>query len=584
MPRRPRHEPTDDWQQLRLLVGSPAQETYELLRPIVVFGRPPADRAQETGVPERTLRRKAARFDSLGMRSLFEGPIQTARDRRVLPVEIRRAIVELKADYPPFGLRELAVICRARFRRPVSHHTVRKVLAMEPLPLDSPRRFPPYHAIPDPVQRRLAVVRLARDGWRTTAIAGYLETSRQTIYAALQRWDEEGWPGLVDRPRGPRHPARKVDLAAMTAVRRLQDNPLLGAFRVHAALEQLGIHLSPRTCGAILAEHRALGIGRPLDQIPREPHVMPFAATRWHQWWSVDVRYLEDHDLPIDQPVYVLAVLENVSRAILASRLSLRQDLTAYLIVLRDAIARYGVPEGLVSDSGGIFRANRARAIYDALGIRKEVIERGKPWQNYIETTFSIMRRMADADIARSATWAELQAAHDRFVHNYNHQSHQAHQVHPVGRRSPTTVLSWITGRPCDPVELNRLFRLRESRVIRPTGCVRFWHWRLYGERGLAGKHAAVWMDEETLTIEYASEALAQYRVVVEPDGRHLRRVDEPRLFPTRFPSPQRCLPVLDEIVWHPARQLAPYRPRRQRADRGRQAHLFPTNHLIATG
>lgn len=45
-------------------------------------------------------------------------------------------------------------------------------------------------------------------------------------------------------------------------MRRLQANPVLGAFRVHAALEQLGIHLSPPTCGAILAEHRALGIGR----------------------------------------------------------------------------------------------------------------------------------------------------------------------------------------------------------------------------------------------------------------------------------------------------------------------------------
>jgi len=238
MPRRPRHTPTEEWLQVRLLLTDPAQETYELLRPMLLFGQPSEERAQETGVPERTLRRKVARFAHDGMRSLFAEPIPIAGDRRVLPLEIRSAIVELKATYPPFGLREIAAICRARFRRPVSHHTVRQVLTTEPLPVDPPRRFPPYHAILDPVQRRLAVVRLARDGWRPTAIAGYLETSRQTVYDALQRWDEEGWPGLADRPLGPHAPARKVDLTAMAAVRRLQVNPLLGAFRIHAALEQ----------------------------------------------------------------------------------------------------------------------------------------------------------------------------------------------------------------------------------------------------------------------------------------------------------------------------------------------------------
>ncbi len=100
MPRasRPRQQPTDEWDQLRLLVTSPAQETYELLRPIVLFGQPPAARARETGVPERTLRRKAARFDTHGMRSLFELDPPPADDRRRLPAEIRQAILELKAE------------------------------------------------------------------------------------------------------------------------------------------------------------------------------------------------------------------------------------------------------------------------------------------------------------------------------------------------------------------------------------------------------------------------------------------------------------------------------------------------------
>jgi hypothetical protein len=50
-----RIEPTDDWQQLALLVRSPEQHTYELIRPVALFGHSPAERARLTGAPQRTL-------------------------------------------------------------------------------------------------------------------------------------------------------------------------------------------------------------------------------------------------------------------------------------------------------------------------------------------------------------------------------------------------------------------------------------------------------------------------------------------------------------------------------------------------
>jgi hypothetical protein len=56
---RPRREPTDDWAQLHLLITSPEQHAYEVLRPVVLFGQPISNCAQETGVPERTPRRCA---------------------------------------------------------------------------------------------------------------------------------------------------------------------------------------------------------------------------------------------------------------------------------------------------------------------------------------------------------------------------------------------------------------------------------------------------------------------------------------------------------------------------------------------
>lgn len=133
-PKRPKREPTNDWDQLRLWIMSPEQETYELLRPIVLFGRSPAGRAVETGTPERTLRRRVERFEKRGMANLFETITPPTTDRRTLPAEIRQAILALKAEYPPFSPNEIATICRYRFDRPVHRQTVQRLLATTPVP------------------------------------------------------------------------------------------------------------------------------------------------------------------------------------------------------------------------------------------------------------------------------------------------------------------------------------------------------------------------------------------------------------------------------------------------------------------
>jgi putative transposase len=398
--KRPRTEPTEDWSQLQLHLAWPEQVSYELIRPVVLFGASPAERAKQTGVPERTIYRKADRFDIQGMAGLFE-PIPAA-PRHALPAALRHAIVELKAEYPGFRPNELARICYVRFGRRPSPHTVKRVLAEDFIPVRAVRRYPPYAQIADPVERRLAIVRLHAEVWGISSITRYLQTTRRRVYQTLQRWVTEGVQGLDAKSHAPNHPARKTNLAAINAIRKLQINPELGEFRIHAALLQLGIELSPRTCGRILALNRKLyGMAGPRRQ-PREPRAMPFKAVRRHQYWTVDLRYL-DHQLD-DSNVYCISIVENYSRAILASGLSRTQDLTAFLIVLFAAVRQHGAPEALVSDSGSIFVAKQARRIYRALKIRKEQITLRQAWRSYIETTFNIQRRMADWHFAQATS------------------------------------------------------------------------------------------------------------------------------------------------------------------------------------
>jgi putative transposase len=246
-------------------------------------------------------------------------------------------------------------------------------------------------------ERRGAVVALHLDGWSVKAIASYLKVSRKTVYRVVGRWLKEGEDGLEDRPPGRPKGVWKVDLATMNDIRRMQENPELGAFRIHAALEQKkGIQISARTVGRIMAVHCNLyGLEKP-KRSPHQKKRMPFEAKRRHQIWTADVRYIKKHRLPLEGYLYVISILENYSRMILASAVCPKQDLNSFLAVLYSAIERYGSPETFVSDSGSIFLANRAQEIYEALDIEKVEIEKGKPWQSFIETTFNIQRKMAD--------------------------------------------------------------------------------------------------------------------------------------------------------------------------------------------
>jgi putative transposase len=72
-----------------------------------------------------------------------------------------------------------------------------------------------------------------------------------------------------------------------------------------------------------------------------------------------DIRHIEHHQLPnIKGPVYVMSILENFSRMLLASAISERQDTAAYLRVLVKALRNYGAPEAIVTDSGGVLHVS----------------------------------------------------------------------------------------------------------------------------------------------------------------------------------------------------------------------------------
>jgi transposase len=574
--RRRRVEPTDDWEQLEMLCAWEEQREYERIRPLVLFGESVPERAAQTVTSERTLYRRIAGFEEGGMESLF-GSEPTKR--RVLPPSIRRLIVDLKAEHPALNLNEIAGICYVRTGRRPHLATVRSVLDEEPLPIKAFKRFPPYHEIPEGRERRKAVVALHYEGWANKSIARYLKVDRSTVRRVLTRWMEEDPAGLEDRKRGRPRGVRKVDLRAMVEVRRLQENSELGAYRMRAALEQAGIFLGTRTVGRMLKANRdAEGLPKP-KKSPHSKREMPFEASFRHEYWTSDVRYL-GHSIPGAGQAYVVSILENYSRAILASAVTLSQGTNAYLSVLHAAIERHGSPKTIVTDGAGIFRSNRAKAVYRSLGIAKEEIQRGRPWQSFIETNFNLQRRLADHFFAKAETWEELVAEHDLWLERHNTQRHQAHEGREDGRRSPSDVLGPLTLVRHHPGDLTRaFFSTRFVRRLDVLGYARIRHWRVYAEEGLARCEVALWLGDDGLVVEHGGLTLSRYDVSFSGGGRRLEAVTNPRLFATGHRSPQLKLFALGEALgeggWLKALRLEAYTTRSPKAPEVLQGVLF---------
>jgi putative transposase len=216
MRHRQRRSSTEDWQQLELLLDTPGQRSYEVIRPVILFGEPVPERATTTQTQTRTIYRYVARFEADGLRGL-EPPPRLERHQRV-PGAIRQAIIDLKREYPPLHFREIVTICWARFGYRVGHNTVRRILAEQPLLPRTSRRFPPYHAIPDPFTRRRTVLQLHCEGWSQASIAAYLEVHRHTVADILRRWVTEDLAGLHNKSRRPHRLTTKQTLATIHTV------------------------------------------------------------------------------------------------------------------------------------------------------------------------------------------------------------------------------------------------------------------------------------------------------------------------------------------------------------------------------
>jgi Winged helix-turn helix len=337
------------------------------------------------------------RLRQQGMAGLLPADVEVIHRRRASPIPdaVRQEIDRLKALYDGFHYRELARILFITFGHPIDHKTVKTIWQASAVSTQGQLALMDYHdhAQPDHYHARLQVIRLYYQGWAKVSIMRVLQVSRPTVNAWSRRFEAEHFAGLVDKPRGPKHP-HKVWLPLIVQVYHLQKaHPDAGEFRIWSLLAQPDI--SVRTVGRIMALNRL--VYEDILHVPKcgikpraGPH--PYKATFRHQYWFIDGRRM---DFALDGVHWwSLVILEGYSRTILAGMIAPTEATWVALMVLYTACLRYGAPMHLVSDSDGAYTSADFAAVCTRLQIQHETIvsTKGESYMNWMVT---VERRIA---------------------------------------------------------------------------------------------------------------------------------------------------------------------------------------------
>jgi transposase InsO family protein len=579
--------PTEDFAQLQLRFVDQIQWRYEVVRPVVLFAdRTAQQRAQETQTHTATVRKLTRGFRQRGMLGLLPDHVEVVvrgRAKRI-PETIRQELDRLKALYDGFHYRELARILFVKLGYPIDDKTVKVLWQESPVACQGHLGLWDYHAQPDRYQARLQVIRLYYQGWDKLSISRVLHVSRPTVDAWIQRFEADHVAGLLDKSSAPHAPARKVWLPLMVQVYHLQKaHPDAGRFRIWSLLRRPD--LSERTIGRVMALNRLV-----YDDIPhvpktgvkRTPGPHPYKASSHHQYWFIDGRQL---DLRVaGEKWWSLVVLEGYSRTILAGAIAPTEATWSALMVLYTACVRYGVPDTLISDSGGAYTSNDFEAVCTRLQIRHEAIEstKGESDKNLVETHFNIQRRLYDYQFSLAQTPAELERQHQAFIHTYNTTAHQGllrdQRLPPI----PVEVVGAATGRMYPQEELARGFsHALFPRTTNRFGCITLHSYHFYVEEGLPHTQVLLWVYGEQLRAVFDNALLAEYHCRYDWRDRKVKEIRQGVFYPTRFQSPQGALfpltPHASLVVYHT-------RPRKHRGPRGSPAPQLLLFEVVAAG
>jgi putative transposase len=246
--------------------------------------------------------------------------------------------------------------------------------------------------------------------------------------------------GVYRKPR----PANDNDLAVVRRIDELFTAwPFLGSRRMAAMLRAEGHAVNRKRVQRLMRRMGIAALGpKPRTTKPQHGHrIFPYllrnmAIERPNQVWAADITYV-----PIGRGfLYLVAVIDWASRAVLAWRLSNTMDVSFCVSALEEALACFGKPEIFNTDQGSQFTSAAFTGTLATSGIRISMDGRGRWMDNvFIERLWRSLK-YEDIYLKGYADGREARAGIGAWIAFYNgRRPHQA-----LANRTPMAV--WRAG------------------------------------------------------------------------------------------------------------------------------------------
>jgi putative transposase len=235
-------------------------------------------------------------------------------------------------------------------------------------------------------------------------------------------------------------PANDEDVALVRAIDELFTAlPFLGSRRMAIMLQGEGWSVNRKRVQRLMRKMGIEALGPKPRTTKREPghKIFPYllrnmTIDRPNQVWAADITYI-----PIGRGfLYLVAIMDWASRAVLAWRLSNTMDVSFCVSALEEALARFGTPEIFNTDQGSQFTSAAFTGTLARAGIKISMDGRGRWMDNvFIERLWRSLK-YEDIYLKGYADGREARAGIASWIGFYNgRRPHQA-----LGNRTPMAV------------------------------------------------------------------------------------------------------------------------------------------------
>jgi transposase InsO family protein len=279
--------------------------------------------------------------------------------------------------------------------------------------------------------------------------------SRTTFYKYRHRAEQGTLASFDCTPHvhGSAKPQPIID-----AVRRAKAQyPSFGKQRLANLLYHHGVLISPNTVQRIL---RTEAPSVPPVPCPRH-HWNAFEALAPHVIWAMDICYLYTRKQDGFER-YLITILDDHSRTVIASGLYERQTVSEVVEVLKAAVLTYGVPRQLVCDHGSQFTCSEFRRVCAAIQLTVDYAPPHYPqYKGKIERFF----RTARSEMPRAQAPAMATGLHAVWIEAYNHDRIHSRVTDAAGHaQAPVFRLRWkpSAARPLPPaIRVDDIFHVQ---------------------------------------------------------------------------------------------------------------------------